>query len=247
MKKGIIAFSLATSILAITFNSNNVHNKKIYNDYLKKDNNGYEIDKERKTILSFTSYLDWAYDLTDSKVLTDSFEYIALIKIDSIDGVDNYDTVINQYVLPYTYGKATVLKVLKGNINQEQIDFRRLGGKISFEKWLEGDDAPEKIIKIKEESGLKNIKNENIIVNSTMSDDIDVEKGKIYLAFLEYDSSLNKENEYWIGGMQYGLREVQQSNISLSSNNSIGNLKVKDNTTGNWTNLRDVVIIDSIK
>lgn len=247
MKKGIIVFSIATSILAISFNRNHVHNNKNNNDYLQKDNNAYVIDKDEKTILSFTPYLDLAYDLTDSKVLTDAFEYIALIKIDSIDGVDNYDTVINQYVLPYTYGKATVLKVLKGNINQKQINFRRLGGKISFEKWLEGDDAPEKIMKIKEEKGLKNVKNENIIVNTTMSDDIDIEKGKIYLAFLEYDPSLNKGNEYWIGGVQYGLREVQQSNISLSSNNNIGNLKVKDNTTGNWVNLKDVVIINSIK
>lgn len=247
MKKGIIVFSIAASILVITFISNNVHSRKNLNDDLKNDNYVYETDKDGKTILSFTTYLDLAYDLTDSKVLTDAFEYIALIKIDSIDGVDNYDTVINQYVHPYTYGKATVLKVLKGNINQEKIGFRRLGGKISFEKWLEGDDAPEKIIKIREEYGLKNVKNEDIIVNSTMGDDIEVEKGKIYLAFLEYDTSLNKENEYWIGGVQYGLREVQQSDVSSNSNGNVGNLKVKDNTTGNWINLSDVVNFNSIK
>lgn len=197
------------------------------NNY-NKESKINENNKNEKSILNITTNLEFAYDLTDSKILTDAFEYIALIKIDSIDGVDNYGTVINQYVLPYTYSKATVLKVLKGNINQEKIGFRRLGGKISFEKWLEGDDVPEKIIKIREEYGLKNVKNEDIIVNSTMGDDIEVEKGKIYLAFLEYDTSLNKENEYQIGGVQYGLREVKQSNILLNPNDNIGNLMVKE-------------------
>lgn len=113
--------------------------------------------------------------------------------------------------------------------------------KIPFEKWLEGEDTPEKIMKIKEEYGLKNIKNDNIIVNSTIANDIEVEKEKIYLAFLEYDTSLNKENEYWIGGVQYVLREVQQSNILLNTNDNIGNLMVKDNTTGNWMKLSEVL------
>lgn len=228
--------------MCVIESDNNYNNESIIND-----NNRYEINNEEKSILNITTNLELAHDLTDSKVLTDTFMYIALIKIDSIDGVDNYDPIINQYVLPYTYGKSTVLKVLKGNINQKQIGFRRLGGKICFEKWLEGEDASKKIMKIKEESGLKNIKNDNIIVNSTIADDIEVEKEKIYLAFLEYDTSLNKENEYWIGGVQYGLREVQQSNTLLNRNDNIGNLIVKDNTTGNWITLSDVVNFSSIK
>ena len=58
------------------------------------------------------------------------------------------------------------------------------------------------------------------------------------------DDKINKENEYFIDGLQYGLREVQQSNISTYSTNDISNLKVKNNVTGEWEKLSSVINLD---
>lgn len=241
MKKGIISLSVISAILICAFIGNNI----LFDNTKNNSNKDTEIENEKveseKSTLRFESFIDLASDYSDSRILTDSFKYIALIRIDSIDGVDNYDTVINQYVSPYTYGKATVLKVLKGEVNQEQIGFRRLGGKMPFDEWIKGDEAPEKIMKIREESGLKNVPTKDIIVDSGVSGDIDIEEGKTYLAFLEYDKSLNKENEYWIGGLQYGLRETQQSDVSAYTTQNTTDLKVKNNITGEWENISDVV------
>lgn len=245
MKKTIISLGIIASVFAFTFVGNNIISRKQLDSKTPSGNQEVNSEQNDKVILEFKSNLDLAYDLTNKKVINNTFDYIALIKIDKIDGVDNYDSVINQYVSPYTYGSATVLNAIKGNIGKSNISFRRLGGQISFKKWLEGDEAPDKILRIREESGLANVPVENIIVDYKNSSDINVEEGKIYLAFLEYNQKLNKENEYWIGGLQYGLREVQGANATSDKIDNVTDLKVKNNNTGKWENITDVVVIQN--
>ena len=189
-----------------------------------------------KKVFNVNWKADLSVDLSSSSVITDAFDYISLVRIDSIDGVSNYNSLTGKYVNPYTYGKATILKNIKGNISNNQITYRRLGGVMSFDDWLKGDPSPEKIMKIREESDLKNISTNNIMVSSKVDGDIDIEVGKTYVVFLMRDDKINKENEYFIDGLQYGLREVQQSNIS--------NLKVKNNVTGEWEKLSSVINLD---
>ncbi len=206
---------------------------------MKFDTNNDNANDDVVIDINQYAYVEYLYDLNDKNVLTDLFDYIAIIKIKSVDGVDNYDYVSNDYVSPYTYGKAEVLKVIKGNISNKEISYNRLGGKISFTKYIEGEEY--KPVDFKRIYNISNIDDSKIIINATYSKDIDIEPGKIYLAFLEYKEGVNRENEYWIGGMEYGLRELSDSNISI---NNIDTIKVRNNTTKKYESINEVINLD---
>ena len=245
MKKTILLLGIIVSASAIAFAGNSLISKKYVDSKPFNSSQEFNNKQDDEYILNFESNLDLAYDLSNKKEINNAFEYIALIKIDKIDGVDNYDSITKQYVSPYTYGKATILKVIKGEIPKSNISFRRLGGKISFEKMLEGDEAPEKLLRIREESGLANVPTKKIFVDSKISGDIDIEEGKVYLAFLEYNKEYNKENEYWIGGLQYGLREVDMTNKNVI--NDVNNIKIKNNENGKWEKLSTIADVKETK
>lgn len=71
--------------------------------------------EEETNIITVSSHTDCLYNISDSYVLASVSEHIALIRIDSIDGTSNLNKQTGEYVSnPYLYGKATVLKELKG-------------------------------------------------------------------------------------------------------------------------------------
>ena len=188
--------------------------------------------KEKEKTLVITPEYDYAYDLSDNKALCKNHEYIALIEIAGVDGTSNYNDKLKEYVNIYTYGKAIVKSVYKGDLEKgEEISFTRLGGQLKYADWKKGLN----------ERQLARLKNEDYsIVINKYDNDIDVELGKTYLVFLDHTSA-QKENEYAITGFAYVMREVEEANMIYEESE----LRVKNNISGEYEPLSSVVDQDS--
>lgn len=204
------------------------------------DNKSY-INEDEKQIYNeiYTPFLAVDYSKIDN--LNKEANYIAIIRIDSLES-SNWDAINNQYVSVYSKGEATVLKVLKGSLSSS-ISYKRLGGQIEYNEWIKGDVDKEKI-----ENVIGNFSNtDNIIINSQKEGDIKLEVGKTYLVFMRQYSCCNSLNEYTIIGYEYGTRKLQQNEFDTLSTEEFKSLKVKDNKTGEWIRLQDIVNLDELK
>ena len=143
--------------------------------------------------------------------------------------------------MPFTYGSASVLQVIKGSVPDE-VSYIRSGGMMTYDKWVEGQNNPDKLKALKADSDLADIPPEDILVDCNMENDINIEVGKIYLAFMCRNDSSNFENEYVIQGFQYGLRELQEPNSAAAAQSAV-ELKVKNNMTGAWESIGDIVYL----
>lgn len=192
--------------------------------------------KDKKVSIDTKTYnvsyvVDYAVDISSKEVLN-KYDYIAIIKVTSLDGAYNKDDDGNK-TLVFTKGKAKLIYSIKGDIKDNTLNFKRLGGTMKWDDWINNEIDPEKIIKTAKASGYTDLS--NYIVNDYPIDDIKLEEGKTYLAFMDKD----KDNHYYIRALQYGLREVKEtSNINKDN---IKNLLVKDNDKNSWINIRDVV------
>jgi len=219
----------------------NKHNDK-QNKNSNETNRGYENEKK---VLKITNSAELSYDISNPKILADNSDYIAIIKVDSIDGASHVNRVTNKPVLSaYTYGHATVLTTLKGDINNKSIKFRRSGVTISYEEWLKGDIDPEKLESTRDELGLNNVSPKDIIVEYTIEGDISIEAGKTYLVYMYKGSTFDVDKEYIIIGYECGLREVENSNTVSYSSDNVNKIKVKNNRTNKWENLSDIVVLN---
>jgi len=225
MKKKLIISSLILGVITIF-----VFNNKLYST---KD-----IDKNNeKNILYDKASAQFLYDYSDKKVIEEISDFIAIIRVDSIDGVSNINAKVNENCYPFTYGKATVLKNLKGNIAQDSISFARSGGILEFDKWIDGEDNPDKILQLINTDDTK-----NILVQSKFEGDIDIELGKIYLVYMMKNEDFNEDIDFIINGVQYGLREVDLQNSNYRKTRSTTeNIKVKNNDTGKWESINEVL------
>lgn len=226
-------------------------NTKNQNEIADENNKNNAIENaNNKQIINISSSFDLAYDLNDSKVMYDLSEYIAIVKIDSIDGTSNFNKITNKYIShPYTYGTATVLKMLKGNIKSSTFNFIRTGGLIAYDDYVKGDIDPNKLESVRKEYGTENISTKDLYVDYKVQGDIEIEKGKLYLVYMSHNSNFNTENEYNIFGYQFGLREIQQSsNLVNSIQKDLDlNLKVKNNITNQWVKLQEVLDLNEKK
>ncbi len=208
----------------------------IYNNVAHKN-----VSKSSENIIISTLSLDRLYDYSDPKEIEKHIDNIALIKIDEIKGVSNINPTSKENTLPYTFGTATVLSVIKGEINSEHINFARLGGVMSFEEWIKGEDDAEKVISVMEQNNISSKDLKSYKVETKLENDIELSKDKYYLAYLSYTNNNFGDIDFSIVGEQYGLREIKLLN-SLDEL-SISNLLVKNNDTQSWVKLSDVVTL----
>lgn len=240
-----LAFCLASSTFGcdadrknIDIPSNAVKNTDNQNsDLATAMNSG---DDKYANVIEVTPLVDSLYNFADTNVLAEQSDYIAFIKVDAVLGVSNINKITNEYIsTPYIYGKATVLKTLKGELGGEKINFCRDGGQLPYEEWIKGDVDPEKLKSVRAESGMSEISEKDIVVDYRIKDDIEIEEGKTYLAFMFHNPDFNEQNEYVIHGYQFGLRETEvEQDVSKQSVDSI---LIKNNNTGNWESLSSVL------
>lgn len=130
-----------------------------------------------------------------------------------------------------------MLKELKGSFGIQSINYVREGGTLSYNEWIKGDCDPAKLQALREKASLDSENTDTLYVKHKPEGDIELEAGKIYLAYMFRNPDFNVENEYVIHGYQYGLRELRQ-NINLTDDISgLSDLKVKNNMTGEWEDL----------
>ena len=83
---------------------------------------------------------------------------------------------------------------------------------------------------------------ENLYVSEKSSEDINIEKDKTYLMYLNYSEDYDRYN---IRFMEYGLREIAEenllNNINTSNTNQYGIIKVKNNKTGEYETLDSIL------
>lgn len=173
------------------------------------------------------SEVDVVWDLNDPYYFYNEVPVVALVHIDSIDGGRNYSPIFEQYVSPQTIGKMTVLEVYKGDVKSGQnLKYSRLGGIVTAEDYMKGLSKAESD-KI---NHLNNGKKAEGYIKTKVFDDIDIAVDKEYVVFLRPQSSKDgKVKEYFMEGMQYGLREAKGY-----VDGSDAKMSVLNNETGTW-------------
>lgn len=188
----------------------------------------------KKQIFTIESSASYSLDLKNVDAMYNAHEYIAIVHIDELYPATTYRKYTDEYILPYTPGKATVIKALKGNFESNEISFLRLGGTVSFSDYVNSLPAEgrEKFINLFDTPD-KN----NILVYDKTKGDIDIEDNKTYLVFMNRQDDFHENNEYTIEAFEYGLREVNMNNTqSISSN-----ITIKNNKTGEYESLTKAV------
>lgn len=182
-------------------------------------------------------------DVSDPNVMTRLSQYTAIVRIDSIDGGDNYSTLNESYVLPYTYGKMTVIQSLRGELPENQtLEFYRLGGTVSMDQYYDSLYDSEKA-NFDEMSMDDAIKNADFI-KVFDAEDVRPEVGKTYLVYLKDETVYHGiPGTYAIIGLQGGLREVQAADSEIQAY-SASPVKVLNNFTGEWESLADIISVD---
>ena len=129
-----------------------------------------------------------------------------------------------------TLGSFTVLDIYKGDIKKgEKLLYSRLGAIMKFEEYIKGTErqAAEKIMNLRRKERIQ-----KEYIKDVFLGDIDVEVGKIYLAYLDVDNTDNVVR-YSILWMQHGLREIKTENgQDLILNNETKKLEKMDMILG---------------
>lgn len=170
--------------------------------------------------------------------LVNSAENIAIVRIISLDSSSaEYDHVVGK-----TYGRLIINTAIKGNLKEGTVvDYAALGGYLKITEWEqyqpEAANAKRKLLR-----GQNGIKvDDNSYIHLQFDDCIDVEAGKTYLAYLNYNKNMQK---YEIIGFGDGFMELsidsEQENISTININT-NEVKILNNYTKEYENLDEYI------
>ncbi len=229
---------IAIACIGIMNFNNNSTDKLLNNNSNNKDKTGNNANEENHNV-QFIKGMS-SMDAMLPKSLYKDSEYVAIVKIESIDGADTYNSVLDEYVLPYTYGKMRILKVIKGDIKVGSIvNFNRLGGRVTLEQWY---NCMTKLKQEKFDNYQPILERPYEEVDYSFESDISIESEKVYLAyFSEYVVRIEDENSYELQFFEYGLREVKNQKITDYSNIDLDKIEVLDNHSGEYEKLSSVI------
>ncbi len=228
MKKRCFVAVITAGMLFVGGCSSNNESKDATSYY-----NAYEkIDKT--AMMDLSSVVDVDLNYGDAKVMYETAEQVAIVRVDSIDGGSNYNEQTGEYIYPYTFGKMTVLQVMKGDLTVDhQVNYIRMGGIVTFDEYYQG------LYPAEQKKLDANMQEKPTYVKQMFGDDIDIEAGKTYLMYIgegdAADFPLAKKDAYPIIGWEGGLREIN-GNVNARSG-----ITVLNNITGEWESLQDVV------
>lgn len=236
---GIITI-LGISIIGyfgINKNDNKIEEEESFNYYSYVD----EINLDN--VVNVSSISEYAIDITDVRILSDSQTNVFIGTVDSIEGCSTTIATGKFSSMPNTYGKIKVLKNLKGEIKEDVINYAREGGIISIAEYEK--NAPKELVENRklhrEQAGQKNLDLKNTYMNYKEKDDIDFKVGKTYLFFATF---VPETSIYQISHAQYGTREI----LDLNTNKTVfrklpdeSTLQVKNNETGKYESLNEFI------
>lgn len=213
------------SILSLTVITGISTNKSKFNQNIVSENNQEENTKnnvDEEIILYKDNDADLAVNYSEINNLVNESDIIAIVKIKSSEGM-NYNPVREEYVPVYTTGFMEIKEIIsnisdRALLENEVIEYVRLGGKITYSKYLEGLSDSERT-KLQQNMSDEFQKTTEQLANKLVRDryinDIDIENEKEYLVFLKYTKDYKKYN---ILGFEYGLREYDESNMMIKNN-----------------------------
>lgn len=164
------------------------------------------IDHAETGNLDMISSIEWTPD--------SMLEYATDVAIVHVVSLEKADMEFAAFV-PTTYGEMLVNTPLKGNIEKGAlIMYAKPGGMISIEDYEKTDDpqAIEKREYLRKEAN-RQVDKKNEYYDFLIGNDVEIEAGKTYLAYMTYHENLNK---YEIIGFGTGFREI---NMPIQKNN----------------------------
>lgn len=171
--------------------------------------------------------------------LVKSTENIAIVRIISLDSSSaEFDQVVGK-----TYGKLIVNTVIKGNLQEgDVVEYAALGGYLTIAEWeqYQPSTANEKRDYLRKQNGTEVDKN-TTYMHLQIGNNLDVEEGKTYLAYLNYNEDMEK---YEIVGFEDGLMEinVNKEESTVSTIDIDGQeLKIKNNDSGEYESLDEYI------
>lgn len=173
---------------------------------------------DKNILFEISASYDSIYDNANTEELEERSDFIIIGNVKQIDDVINYSPEINEYIMTSTIGTITVRNVIKSNgfiSENDEIPFIRVGGTIRVSEY-EKSLTPRQVIR----QGLDQMtqqEKENSYIKFSYEDDIDIENGKSYLIYLKYEQKLDR---YRIIGMEYGLKEYNESTKQTMNNHS---------------------------
>ncbi|SDW74817.1 hypothetical protein SAMN04487912_104305 [Arthrobacter sp. cf158] len=176
--------------------------------------------------------VDFLWEPKDPFYGFNKYPTVARVYIESIDGGRSFSPISNQYVFPQTIGKMTIREVYKGDVQPGvQVSYSRVGGTVTYDEyWNSLNKAQqEKILRLNGGTKPTDAK----FIKAKITDDVDVETGKEYIALLLPQSDQNGLlTEYSVQGYEFGLREVKGDGAEAT---------VLNNKTKEWERLNNFV------
>lgn len=180
----------------------------------------------------------FASDNSPSAILNNS-DAVAIVSVISVDGVNNKISP----AVGSSYGELVINNVLVGDLNVgEKVEYIKSGAIMTLAEWEEAqpEDARRKREEIRKESGVDDSYLTDTYRQFHYANDLIVEEGKTYLAYLKFNKSVGK---YEIIGRENGLRELnidKQEKVS-SKSYELENYTIKNNVTKEYESLNEYV------
>ena len=177
------------------------------NDELLNDPNVKYGKEETGEILKNKMDFDMIEDISKKEIRRKLSDNIVIAKVSKINGARNVDPKTGEETLIMTEGELEILDVLKGDIKDKNIKFRRVGGKMNYAEYLKGSPIKREKLKNNPEMDIySKEEKEKMMIEECANEDIKLEEGKTYLMYLKYDKELGTN---LVKFYQYGARELE--------------------------------------
>ena len=177
------------------------------NDELLNDPNVKYGKEETGEILKNKMDFDMIEDISKKEIRRKLSDNIVIAKVSKINGATNVDPKTGEETLIMTEGELEILDVLKGDIKDKNIKFRRVGGEMNYAEYLKGSPIKREKLKNNPEMDIySKEEKEKMMIEECANEDIKLEEGKTYLMYLKYDKELGTN---LVKFYQYGARELE--------------------------------------
>ena len=177
------------------------------NDELLNDPNVKYGKEETGEILKNKMDFDMIEDISKKEIRRKLSDNIVIAKVSKINGARNVDPKTGEETLIMTEGELEILDVLKGDIKDKNIKFRRVGGKMNYAEYLKGSPIKREKLKNNPEMDIySKEEKEKMMIEECSNEDIKLEEGKTYLMYLKYNKELGTN---LVKFYQYGTRELE--------------------------------------
>ena len=177
------------------------------NDELLNDPNVKYGKEETGEILKNKMDFDMIEDISKKEIRRKLSDNIVIAKVSKINGARNVDSKTGEETLIMTEGELEILDVLKGDIKDKNIKFRRVGGKMNYAEYLKGSPIKREKLKNNPEMDIySKEEKEKMMIEECANEDIKLEEGKTYLMYLKYNKELGTN---LVKFYQYGTRELE--------------------------------------